>query len=86
MRSTSSGRGNGAGAGSPSGFATIPGASVRLVSMTPASDGGRMLALRFSGFAPEAHFTVSLDVDDRLPNSALGHYKISLLHASKGAP
>lgn len=62
----------GEGAGSPSTFATIPGASARLLSMTPASDGGRVLALRFSGFAPEGHFTVSLDVDDRLPNSALG--------------
>ncbi len=62
----------GEGAGSPSPFQSLPGEGVRLVAMTPASDGGRLLALRFAGFAPGARFTVSVDIDDRLPNSAMG--------------
>ena len=61
----------GAGASEPQQFEAVEG-EVGLMKAPVVADGAEELALHFSNFAPGRTFVFSIDLDDRLENSAEG--------------
>ena len=61
----------GAGASEPQQFETVEG-EVGLMMAPVVADGAEELTLHFANFAPGRKFVFSIDLDDRLPNSAMG--------------
>lgn len=61
----------GAGASEPQQFETVEG-EVGLMKAPVVADGAEELTLHFANFAPGRKFVFSIDLDDRLENSAMG--------------
>ena len=61
----------GAGASEPQQFETVDG-EVGLMQAPVVADGAEELTLHFANFAPGRKFVFSIDLDDRLANSAMG--------------